>query len=473
MRFKATIVLSFVLVLLGAYLYFVEFPSEKKGAEEQLVAGKLFSFSTREITRIVIHRPEGVIDLEQFPEHPTTPWRIFNPVQTVANQQLGEALGALVTDIKASRLVEAKPADLVNFGLDPPRFTVIITLQKNNTEIIEIGDENLTGSDLYVRKGMGTGLYLVPAGIRKLLSKDLYAWRQREVFPYSSFDISGMRLESEKGMLELNQETEGWSMKVVRPGQRMDAAAHFRGDGTEIANLMGSLVNLRGTTFIDVNKKEKRSKLGPPLLKITVKVGKVEREAFFYRDDEDHGLIDVVTLFDFDPIFQLSEKELGTIEPPFDTYRDRRVVLLTFPEEIETLEIKRPDEAFVLKKTKGKWQIEGGNSAPLKEVREISRLLADLYNLKVASFEDTLDLASDQAGIQNPRLQLILKGKDDKSLGEIVFGKIEGEHVMASSSAQPFSFMLHKSILDRIPRKKDFSPEEKSKEQSAAEPIDP
>ncbi len=457
MRFKATILLSGILILLGAYLYFIEFPGEKKAAEEQLRSGKLFSFGSEEITRVVIRGPRGEIDLEQFPEHPTSPWRIFNPVETVANQQLGQQLADLLTGIKTSRLVEAKPKDLIDFGLDPPQFTVIITLQRHNTEIIEVGAENLTGSDVYVRKGEGTSLYLVPAGIRTLLSKNLFEWRQRDVFPYSSFDINRMRLESEKGQLTLEQDEEGWSMRVLRPGQRQKEAIEFRGNGGEIANLLGSLVNLRGITFVDKGKEEKKQRLGSAIFKISIKVGKVEREALFYQDDEMPELIDVVTRFEFDPIFQMSKKELEAIEQPFNTYRDRRLVHLTFPEEIEDLEIRRSDEVFVLKKKEGQWWMEGKDDAPLQEVGMVSRLLTDLYNFNVQSFEDALDMDSTLSGLQNPRLTIIMKGKNQNALGEIRFGKIEGDRVYARSSAQAFPVSLDASVLERIPRGIDFS----------------
>lgn len=457
MRFKSTVFLTIILIILGFYLYFVEFPEDEKKREIVLKEGKLYSFMPNDITRVVIRRPEGEIDLEHFPGHPETPWKIFQPVVTVANPQIGEDLAARLAGMKASRLVEAKPRELVDFGLDPPAYTVIVTLQRNDTEIVEVGDENLTGSDVYVRKGEGTSLYLVPAGIKELLSKDLMAWRQKEVFPYSSFDIGMMRLVSPRGILDLSKDENGWSMRTERIENGETISNDLRGDGSEIANLLGSIVNLQGQAFIDRGKEAKIRRFAPPLLKIRIQVGKVEREGVFYQDDEDPNMIDVVTL-PTDPIFQIPAVDLKVLDQAFETYRDRRVVSLTFPEEIESLEIVRPNEHFHLSKQDGQWVINGKETLPIEASGAVSRLLTDLFNLRVASFLDGVDSASPETGLDRPALRLHLKGKNSLPLGEISLGSVKDATVYSKSTGQPFLFALNKDILDRIPLKTDLLP---------------
>lgn len=455
MRFKTTILLSVILILLGSYLYFFELPAQKVQEEAKRTEGKLFSFATHEITRVVIRGPKGEIDLEYFPGHPDSPWRIFNPVETEANQYAGTDLGTLLEGIRASRLVEENPTDLANFGLDPPVFSVIITLQKNDTEIIEIGNENLTRTDVYVRKGLGTSLYLVPASIKKVLNKDLRSWRRTEVFPYSSFDISMMRLISPQGILELSKDDDGWAMHVETIQSGKNKILSLRGNASEVANLLGSIVNLQGNTFIDRGKAEKKKKFAAPRLKITVKVGAVERTGTFYKDDVIPGLINVVTK-PLDPIFQLHENELAAILQPFETYRDRRVVALTFPEEIERLEISRPNANFILNKKDGDWFVMGKETKILKETRQISRLLTYLYNLQITSFLDDLDKNGPDTAFDLPLLVLNLKAKDDRPLAKITFGKIEGEKIVVMSSWQPKPFTLKKEVLEQIPDEETF-----------------
>jgi len=264
-----------------------------------------------------------------------------------------------------------------------------------------------------------------------------------------------MRLISPQGILELMKDEEGWAMHVETIQSGKTRILSLRGDASEVANLLGSIVNLQGNTFIDHGKEEKEKKFAPPLLKITVKVGAVKRTGTFYKDDEVPGMTNVVTM-PLDPIFQLHENDLAAIIQPFETYRDRRVVALTFPEEIERLEISRPNTNFILNKKDGDWFVVGKQTKIIEETRYISRLLNYLYNLQTTSFLDDLDKNGLDAAFDFPLLVLNLKAKDERPLAKITLGKIEGDQIVAMSSWQPTPFTLKGEVLERIPDEKDL-----------------
>jgi len=456
-RFKGTIFLSLLLILLGSYLYFIELPGDAIKRSAEIKKAKLFSFEMSEITRVRIRSAKNEIELEYFPGHPSNPWRIFDPVETVANERAGDEIAAFLTELKASRLVEEKPTNLKDFGLDPPLYTVIITLQKNDTEIVEVGSPNLTGSDVYVRIGEGTSLYLVRAGIKDVLDKDLTGWRRQEIFPYEPQDISRIQLLSIHGLMSLSRDKQGWMMKIDRA--MANATQVFRADRNEVANLLGSIISLRGEHFIDFGKDAMRSDFAPPIMRITLKVSKVEREASFYANREKPDMINIVAS-PMDPIFQVSKKHLKTAQQAFEHYRDKALLSLSFPGEIERLEIIRPDERFILEKKEGRWWLEVDGEEEAKEVENavpISNLLSDLFNMKAEQFLDELDPTSPEAGFSNPQVILRLQGRSGKDLGEIVFGKIKDDHLYTKSTAQAHPLFLKKEVLDQIPHKKNLS----------------
>ncbi len=456
MRFKGTIFLTILLILLGAYLYFVELPGDAKKRDAEIKKAKLFSFEMSEITRVRIKSAKNNIELEYFPDHPTNPWRIFDPIETVANERAGDEIAGFLTELKASRLVEEKPTNLKDFGLDPPLYTVIITLQKNDTEIVEVGGPNLTGSDVYVRIGEGTSLYLMRAGIKEVLNKDLMGWRRQEIFPHEPQDISRIQLLSVNGLMSLSRDKQGWTMRVDRA--MANATQVFRADRNEVANLLGSIVSLRGEHFIDHGKDALRADFAPPIMRITLKVSKVQREASFYTDEEKPDILNIVAS-PMDPIFQVSKKHLKTIQQAFEHYRDKALLSLSFPEEIERLEIIRPDEHFFLEKKEGQWWLEIIGEEEANEVENavpISNLLNDLFNMRAEQFLDDLDPASAKSGFSNPQVTLRLQGHSGKDLGEIVFGKIKGDQLYAKSTVQPSPLFLVKEALAKIPSLKDL-----------------
>jgi len=456
-RFKATVVLSSVLILLGIYLLVIELPREEKQIKAKRASERLFSFSNLEITRIRIESRKGIFELEYFPEHPVSPWRIFMPVPTIANQDVASRLASELVRMGSSRLIDEDPADLKDFGLDPPAYTVIVTYNQTNTEVLEVGVENLTGNAVYVKQGLGTAVYLVPVGIKPFLDKDLSDWRQKEVFPAASYDIKEIQIHSSRGRLHVTREGEGWSLEVEPPRESKRKPIAGRGDSGEISNLLGSLINLRGDNFIDKQKEALKQALGDPVLSLKLGVSAVERDSAFFRTENDPGVVYVVTK-DFAPIYQISEKSFKEIDQAFSLFRDRRVLSLTSPEEIDEITIDRKGKLLRLQRKDGAWWMEASTSNKVEAPEIISRLLTDLYNLRIDEFLDEVDPESPKTGLNPPAVTLHLKGQGGISLGEVAFGKIEGNKIYGRSSHHGPVLLLDKRELERFPKEADLFP---------------
>ncbi len=459
MRFKGTIFLTFFLILLGFYLYWVELPNEEKKQETFLNKGKLFHFQLNEISRITIRSPKGEVELEYFPGHPSSPWRIFHPVETIADQIRADELANLIIGLKASRLVEAKPKELHEFGLDPAPYRVLVTINQTDTEIIELGSENLTGSDVYLRKGMGTSLYLVPAGIKELLNKGLEDWRQKEIFPFSPEAILSIKMFSPTEQMVFKKSTEGWSIERRATEEKEGDSLKVRGDTGEIANLLGGLLNFRGERFIDLKKREWQNIFGPPLLTVALQVQKVEREATFYKDGINPEIVYAVTPNNLDPIFQISASDFQAIKPSFETYRNKQLFSLEFPGQIEKFVIDFPEKNYTLYLDNEKWMVQAAGQAPKEviNVNRVSHFQTDMYHLTLDTFKDDIDPDSSHGGLNPPQHHISLLGKNDIVLGKLHFGRRNGDQIIAKSSSQPYPFLLHQNKLNLIPSPNAFT----------------
>ncbi|WDT74137.1 MAG: DUF4340 domain-containing protein [Candidatus Manganitrophus sp.] len=454
MRFKATILLSLVLIALGGYLYFVEIPGEKKKQEAEIEEKRLYGFSQTAVTNLSIQTRNGAsIDFLHEPADPDNPWRITHPVEAIANEAAASSLASQVERLQASRMIEEKAEDLKEFGLDPPIYTVIVTLNRVDTEILEVGSENLTGSEVYVRKGAGTPVYLAPASIKQALNKELKDWRRQELFRFASTDVKRVQIESPHQQIEITREEEGWQIRWPSERSGHQKPIQAKGDPNEISNLLGSLSSLRGDDFIDTRKADWLKGLGEPILKLTLLVGALEHPAVFYKAPFEPDAVYAVTT-PAAPIYKLSEREFKILEEPASSYRDRRVVDLVDPVLIEQISIKKGGESVFLERKEGEWWMKKGETSKKVDSTGINGLLFELNELRVDRFPEPAPPPA-KAGLSNPEWSVQLKGKEGKSLGQVSFGRIEGDLAYVQSSNQPGPVLLKKEEVDRAQKARD------------------
>jgi uncharacterized protein DUF4340 len=149
-RFWPTIVMAALLAGLGAYLYFVEFPTERQKLRADTQAKKLLPFEERAITGLTIHASAGGPDIVLAPDDKRT-WTITAPIQTDADaREVGDLLRALLLGT-VTRVVEEQAASLAPFGLEhPPVMLTIVAGDRRET--LSLGDIGPISSTLYAMR---------------------------------------------------------------------------------------------------------------------------------------------------------------------------------------------------------------------------------------------------------------------------------------------------------------------------------
>jgi len=192
MRFKSTIFLAVLLGVLCSYLYFIELPGNEKKKKEDEAKQTLFYFLETDITELVITGQGQSISLVQLQGHPTTPWKIAEPIDAVADENAASSFASNIAHLKIIRKVDDNPSDLTPFGLDPPAYSIQIILKGSNNDLLEVGGDGMLGDDaqgsspIYVR--LGNVVYLVESGIKTYLTKSLEDWQKKEKPPAPVID---------------------------------------------------------------------------------------------------------------------------------------------------------------------------------------------------------------------------------------------------------------------------------------------
>lgn len=258
MRLRNTLLLTAVFILLGAYLYFFEFPKGGKGKTE-----KLLNFKENEVERIILSYPQQEIRLQK---EPTGKWKITHPLQGAADESTITGILSALSTSEVKRTLDTKPSpeELKNFGLDQPEAKVVITLKSGLTlPTIFVGEKTPVGSSAYVKRGSEAAILLTDASLRSSLEKKLNDFRDKEILPFRQDMAVKLQIHTPKESLVLVKgEKEDWNVESPRKGKAKNVA---------VSAYLTALSQLRAKGFAEDEPRDlKKYGLNSPALKISL-----------------------------------------------------------------------------------------------------------------------------------------------------------------------------------------------------------
>lgn len=439
MRFKGTILLALVLILLGGYVLWIEVPGEKKKAESEERAKRLLDVQDEKITGLVIQDGETLTELERHPDRPDQKWEVIRPIVGPANDSAASFALSEIERLSFSRVVEEKPQDLKTFGLDPPDFSLTVVLNRTEVEKVDFGGTNPSGNELYAKRRGENRVVLVPSGVKFTLDKKLSDWRRKQILNDRPINVNELGLTYSDRTFSLSRQGEEWEIKKPR---------ELRGDMAAVNGFLASLFNLQAEDFIDQKKEEKKASFGNPYLVVDLKIHEARRKVSFYKPASDPGALFAVTTQE-DPIYKIRATDVDFLAKDLFALRDKSLVRLASQGDVNEIEVDREGSAYNLVRKEGKWTLADGSAV---DEPKVNHLLVVLQTTQVDQFLEGAAAQPIKAG----RIRVILRDKEKKSLGEVSFGDEEKGKILGESSAQATPFLVKKEVLDAVPKMDDL-----------------
>ena len=117
---RSTVALLVVLVGLCAYIYFV-LSKKPEGESEEKKERVFVSLDADKIDDVTVKSEMG--DTTSMKKTDGV-WRLTSPVMTKADESQTTSLTLNLSTLEVSRVVDENPADLKEYGLDPPRVQI-------------------------------------------------------------------------------------------------------------------------------------------------------------------------------------------------------------------------------------------------------------------------------------------------------------------------------------------------------------
>jgi uncharacterized protein DUF4340 len=217
MRWQTTAVLAALLLALGTFFYFYEVrwgPAREEAAARK---GRLFAADTKDVTEIVIKRPEDTVRLKREGDN----WEMLEPLRARGSRPaVDETLANLMT-AKIDREITAKPESLVDFGLDKPAADVTLMLKDGKTLGVTLGAKTPTGVWVYARERDKPAVFVLGESVLRDSTRPLADFRDRSVLAFDPKAVTGFEVVLPDETLAVENADGAW--RLTKPtAQRAD-----------------------------------------------------------------------------------------------------------------------------------------------------------------------------------------------------------------------------------------------------------
>lgn len=254
MRPRTLLILSLIVLGLGAFIWFWE--REQPGSEKraELERRVLPGLVQKEVTAIEIAAAQGAVRLEREPapakpkdhekededaaEEPAV-WRIVRPLTARADSYAVERLLTAVTELEKTRTLE--DPDPKEVGLDQPRATIrLVSGEKAQT--LRLGAKVPTEPSLIAALEGAEPAWVVSDSILTEIDRKPGDWRDHTMVHGDRDAVEKIRLTGSSGQVVLGARKDGfWIESPIRD----------RADRDLVGGLLSDLFGLTAETFLD------------------------------------------------------------------------------------------------------------------------------------------------------------------------------------------------------------------------------
>ena len=472
MNWKFTLVLLAIVVV---FYFFFDFYENKlpDTAGNQENAARVMTVDFDHTVGLTITNHDQKIDLARGKDNQ---WTIKAPVADRADQTL---VAQVVTNIDLLRKDETIPDNdlgkgkLTEYGLQSPRERLVITEQSGHTTELDFGNETVIDGKTYLQKVGDKDVYVVGDGLKKLLGKEVSAWRDHRLTDLAATTVNKVILKNAAGEIELQKDGEHW--KLVKP-------LMARADDAKVNDEISQLTNLNITSFVGDDKADAAS------------YGLAEPKGTITLFTADHPQGTELLVGNSPPAPAPTPTSSPSLappaEPPAATVYARmpsRQSIYTIPAAVDQILALKPADlrdhslvrvnqdtvdriritpadgaAFTLSHKDNAWTFLDGPAVnqPAAGVL-VGKLFSTLTGPNVVDF--VADSASDlgKYGLDKPSLQVKLSSyasgntaesdAGNKPLATVSFGKSDNAVIYARVEDEPFVVSVPKALVDELP----------------------
>lgn len=434
MRFRGTLILLAVGLLLGGYVYFYEIKGGEQRQKAKEAENQIWKFEAAGIQQIdLISQGQQITAVRRNEKE----WGLTLPKTLDADSDELNRLANSASNIRRESVVEPNATDLSKFGLSPARSSLNVKMKTGKEYRIEFGNNNPTGSFSYAAIPEKKEVFLVATSVVSLFDKKPDDLRNHLILSFDQPEVQSLSLKSAKGDLQLTKDSsDRWwiagkeTIAADSPGVRgilnalsMGRIKEFFNDSPDEYQSLGlekPLIDIRLTYGKD--KALKHLVIGPPKSSLRKKT-----QTGSAKTTADNSLSEIYLAKDESrPDLFFVEKELVDkfLKTPNDV-RDK--ALAAFQRwDVDFISLTNSKGSFTFTKSNGEWFAAGTNKKAKWD--GVNSILDAMEKPVKELIEKPAPLSS--YGLDKPAIRVVLK-QGGNVLADCSFGKAAKDGIYA------------------------------------------
>jgi hypothetical protein len=328
-------------------------------------------------------------------------WTLVEPVKAEADPTEISSVTSNLTSLEVQRVVDENPADLAQYGLNPPRVDVAFRT-KNDKELrhLLVGEKTPTGGDLYAKLQNEKKVFLISSFLDSTFNRTPFDLRDKSILEFDRQKVESLEIVNGPTTVQFTQSGTDW--KITRPIQA-------RGDYGAIEGIVTRLSSGQMQRIVDAEGKDlKLYGLDRPSLVASVTAGSAKASLLL-------GLTEAQSTYAKDAsrpmVFAVEEGLANDLKKDIGDFR-RKDVFDFRSFTANRIELRRGGQTFAFEKTKDKdgkdvWRTAAGQDADTTKVEDV---LTKFSNLRAQSFE-----ASAPAAMKTPDVTVTVRFDENKT----------------------------------------------------------
>ncbi len=424
MKLRSLILASVVLLALVGTLYWSEHHKPtNESAKASDASPAILKLDESTITRVELKKQnaEPIV----LAKSSSGSWQIAEPKPFNADQSnVSSTLSSLAT-LNSERVIDDKPSDLKQYGLDPPVVEVDITTKDNKPQKLFLGDDSPTGSSVYATRAGDPRVFTIASYLKNAIAKNLNDLRDKRLLPVNADQVSRFELIHKGQTIEFGRNKEEWQILQPKP---------LRADSTQVGELLSKLTDARMNLSGAGDNTETPAAFASASPVVTARVTdpsgaqelqiRKSKDLYYAKSTAVEG------------IYKINTELAQSFDKSLDDLRNKKVFDFGFADP-NKIEIHAGSKTYELTRNGHDWWSNGKKM----DVDGAASLISNLRDLSADKFADS--------GFANPTIEVAVTSADGKQVEKVSIAK-SGDAYLAKRDNESTLYHLPLSTVDAL-----------------------